>query len=87
LATLSIVVDVREKASGIPLTLEQLGVKVSYRSLTVGDCILSEDHAVEGFGRLRAERIAEVLDAPYQPSKSSGSEGQTPIDRKDYLEA
>jgi len=236
LAALNIVADIREKASGIPLTLERLGVKVSYRSLTVGDYILSEDHAVErkevgdfvssmisgrlfdqvkrlsevyrrpiflvegdlqetlghfpnpralwgalaslslgygahifytadrrqsaealqvlarhvtpltlkgpvvksrrklgsaaekqllvvsalpgvgsifaerllrrfgsvrkvlnsstrelaaveGFGRLRAERIAEVLDAPYRPSKPSGSEGQTLIDRKDYLEA
>jgi ERCC4-type nuclease len=87
LATLSIVVDVREKASGIPLTLERLGVKVSYRSLTVGGCILSEDRAVEGFGRLRAEMIVEVLEVFYRPSKSSGSEGQTPIDRKDCLEA
>jgi len=47
LRTLTVIADYREKSSGVPEALELLGVKVSYRNLTVGDYILSELHAVE----------------------------------------
>ena len=42
-----IVVDYREKSSGVPLLLGQSGVKISFENLTVGDYILSRKHALE----------------------------------------
>ncbi|MHC1586347.1 MAG: ERCC4 domain-containing protein [Candidatus Hecatellaceae archaeon] len=47
LRTLTVIADYREKASRVPELLEALGVKVLYRSLTIGDYIVSESHVVE----------------------------------------
>ncbi|MFQ5998581.1 MAG: ERCC4 domain-containing protein, partial [Candidatus Bathyarchaeia archaeon] len=45
-----IVADYRERTSTVPQLLEDLGVKVSFRNLTIGDYILSENHVIERKG-------------------------------------
>lgn len=42
-----VIADYREKSSGVPLLLEQNGVRISFENLTVGDYILSKEHALE----------------------------------------
>jgi len=70
-----VIVDQREKISGIPRLLKTLGLKVEYRMLAVGDYILSQGYAIERkeahdfinslfSGRLldQASRLAEGYD-------------------------
>ncbi len=45
--TLRVVVDEREKISGIPNLLKEFGLLVDYRMLDVGDYIISPDSAIE----------------------------------------
>ena len=45
--TLRVVVDEREKVSGIPNLLEEFGLFVEYRMLEVGDYIISPNSAIE----------------------------------------
>jgi DNA excision repair protein ERCC-4 len=45
--TLRVVVDEREKTSGIPNLLKQFGLLVEHRMLDVGDYIISPDSAIE----------------------------------------
>lgn len=45
--TLRVVVDEREKTSGIPNLLKETGLLVEYRMLDVGDYIISPDSAIE----------------------------------------
>jgi ERCC4-type nuclease len=45
-----VVTDFREKPSGVPIFLKQLGAIVTYRNLSVGDYILSNGYAVERKG-------------------------------------
>jgi len=45
--TLRVVVDEREKISGIPSMLKEFGLLVEYRMLDVGDYIISPDSAIE----------------------------------------
>lgn len=45
--TLKVVADYREKVSGVPCMLANLGINVSYRNLSVGDYILPNDLFVE----------------------------------------
>ena len=42
-----IIIDEREKASGVPRELSKLGVLADYRLLPIGDYILSEDVGIE----------------------------------------
>ncbi|MCZ6725055.1 MAG: helix-hairpin-helix domain-containing protein [Thaumarchaeota archaeon] len=42
-----IIIDEREKASGVPKELSKLGAIADYRLLTIGDYILSEDVGIE----------------------------------------
>lgn len=74
---LRVIADYREKSSGVPLLLEQQGVKITFENLTVGDYILSKEHALERktardfvssliSGRLfdQITRIREVYQSP-----------------------
>ncbi|MFQ5762950.1 MAG: ERCC4 domain-containing protein [Candidatus Bathyarchaeia archaeon] len=71
------IVDTREKASGVPRMLQAEGFNIVYRNLTVADYVLSPQHAVERkevgdfvgsmiSGRLfdQLGRLAEAYDFP-----------------------
>jgi len=45
--SVNVVADYREKSSGIPSMLIELGLKVTYQNLSVGDYILPNQYAVE----------------------------------------
>jgi len=55
-----IVIDEREKASGVPRELSRLGVLADYRLLPVGDYILSEDVCIER--KSCSDLIASIYD-------------------------
>jgi len=72
-----VVVDEREKPSGIPELLKEYGLQVEYQMLEVGDYVVSPDYAVERkkgrdflkslySGRLfdQAHRLCETYDRP-----------------------
>lgn len=77
LRKLRVVVDEREKPSGVPDLLKELGLQVEYRMLDVGDYVVSPECAVERkeerdfikslySGRLldQAHRLCEAYDHP-----------------------
>lgn len=72
-----VVVDEREKPSGVPDLLKEFGLQIEYRMLDVGDYLVSPEYAVERkegrdffkslySGRLfdQAHRLCEVYDHP-----------------------
>jgi len=64
-----VVVDEREKPSGIPDLLKGFGLQIEYRMLDVGDYLVSPEYAVERKeGRLHQ---IPILGQAFRPGSSS----------------